>query len=219
MGSFDSGEPDRRPLRSGDPGRVGAADGRAGYDTDAVWTLPNLLSFLRLLGVPAFLTLILLHRDWAAVGVLALASLTDFLDGRLARSMHQVSRLGQMLDPIADRLYIGATVIALAVRGIIPWWFLILLLGRDLVLLCLVPALRRAGYTSLPVNFIGKAGTFCLLCAFPLVLLGSGQWPGAPLLRIIGWAFAIWGLFLYWWSGILYVQQTHALVTSRQAPV
>lgn len=184
------------------------------YDTDAVVTIPNLLSALRLVGVPVFLVLILLERDVAAIVLLAIASATDWLDGKLARGLHQVSRLGQMLDPVADRLYIAATVVGLTVRGIIPWWFLVVLLARDVMMLCLVPALKTRGYTSLPVHFVGKAATFCLLYALPLVLLGHGPWSWSPLARIIGWAFALWGVFLYWWAGVLYAHQTRLLLAS-----
>ncbi|WP_048769878.1 CDP-alcohol phosphatidyltransferase family protein, partial [Propionibacterium freudenreichii] len=127
----------------------------------------------------------------------------------------QVSRLGQMLDPAADRLYIAATLVGLAVRGIIPVWLLVILLARDVMMVFLVPLLRTRGYTSLPVNFVGKAATFCLLYALPLVLLGAGPWFFSPVARVIGWAFALWGAFLYWWAGILYVEQTRLLLVSR----
>lgn len=197
---------------------VGPTDRRAPdvvYDTDAIVTIPNVLSFLRLVGVPFFLALILTRHDVAAVILLAAASATDWLDGQLARRLRQVSRLGQMLDPAADRLYIIATVVGLAVRGIIPVWLLVVLLARDVMMVFLVPALRTRGYTSLPVNFVGKAATFCLLYALPLVLLGAGPWFFSPLARVIGWAFALWGAFLYWWAGILYLEQTRLVLMSK----
>lgn len=183
------------------------------YDTDRVLTIPNLLSMVRLLGVPLFLWLIIGARaDIAAVLVLMTAGFTDWLDGFLARRWQQSSRLGQMLDPVADRLYILATLIGLACRAIVPWWLVMVLVGRDVLLACLVPVLRTRGYTSLPVHFLGKAATFCLLYAFPLVLLGSHDGLGYPAARILGWAFAGWGTGLYWWAGLLYVRQTWTLV-------
>jgi len=189
------------------------------YDTDRVWTLPNILSFLRLIGVPLFVWLILgPHDDIVAVVVLAVAGFTDWLDGHLARAWHQTSRIGQMLDPVADRLYIGAIVVSLAVLDLIPWWLVGLLLARELVLLAVVPALRTRGYTSLPVHFIGKAATFCLLYAFPAVLLGAGSWPGAMAFKVVGWAFAIWGTGLYWWACLLYLRQTYHLLQTPRAP-
>ncbi len=207
-----------RPTSTGTFGDVQALE-RPSYDTERVWTLPNVLSFLRLLGVPLFVWLILgPHDDIVAVVVLALAGFTDWLDGHLARAWHQTSRVGQMLDPVADRLYIGAIVVSLAVLDLIPWWLVAILLARELVLLAILPALRTRGYTSLPVHFIGKAATFCLLYAFPAVLLGAGNWPGAMVFKVVGWAFAIWGTGLYWWACLLYLRQTYHLLQTPRAP-
>lgn len=189
------------------------------YDTDRVLTLPNVLSFLRLTGVPLFLWMILgPHADGWAVILLMFAGFTDWLDGTLARAWHQTSRLGQMLDPLADRLYIGSTLIALALRDVIPWWLVALLVARDLMMVALVPLLKTRGYTSLPVHLIGKAATFCLLYAFPLVLLGAGDSGVATLARVVGWSFAIWGSALYWWAGLLYVRQTWHLMQTPRIP-
>ena len=179
------------------------------YDTDRVWTFPNVLSMLRLAGVPLVLWLILgPQADGLAVLVLALGGLTDWLDGHLARAWHQTSRLGQMLDPIADRLYILAVLIGLALREIVPWWLVVIVVGRDVFVPLLVPVLKTRGYSSLPVHFLGKAATFSLLYAFPLVLLGYGEQGWLQLAWVLGWAFAIWGTALYWYAGGLYVAQT-----------
>lgn len=182
--------------------------------SDRVLTIPNVISFGRLVGVPVFGWLILTGQDAAAIILLAMASFSDLVDGRIARRFHQMSRLGQVLDPAADRLYILATVVGLAAREIIPLWLVALLVGRDVMLACLVPALRRRGYTSLPVNFIGKAATFCLLYALPLVLMGAGEWPISPACTVFGWAFAIWGTALYWWAAIMYLRQARTLLRS-----
>jgi len=183
------------------------------YDTDRVWTLPNMLSFLRLAGAPLVLWLIIgPQADGLAVLVLALGGFTDWLDGHLARAWHQTSRLGQMLDPIADRLYILAVLLGLALRGIIPWWLVAIVVGRDAVIACLVPILKTRGFSSLPVHFLGKAATFSLLYAFPLVLLGYGEQGWLQLAWVLGWAFAIWGTALYWYAGGLYIAQTVQLV-------
>lgn len=187
----------------------------ASYDVDRVWTVPNALSFLRLLGVPLVVWLILgPQADLLAVVVLVLSGLTDWLDGHLARAWNQRSRIGQLLDPVADRLYILAIIASLAIRGIIPWWLVIVLAGRDVMIALLVPLLHTRGYSSLPVHFLGKAATFCLLYAFPLVLLGAGTEPAALVARVVGWAFALWGTGLYWWAGLLYVRQTFDLLRS-----
>ncbi|MCC6496839.1 MAG: CDP-alcohol phosphatidyltransferase family protein [Propionibacteriaceae bacterium] len=180
------------------------------YDTERVLTVPNILSFIRLLGVPLFLWLLLEQQAeiWAVV-VLIIGGATDWLDGKLARSWHQRSRLGQVLDPLADRMYILAILIGFAIRGIVPWWLVVLLAARDVLMASTIwPALRRRGFASLPVHFLGKAATFALLYAFPLVLLGgTGTEFWHVVAKIIGWACVIWGAGLYWWSGLLYIGQ------------
>ncbi len=178
-----------------------------------VATLPNLLSAARLLGVPLFLWLVLgPEQDGWALVVLMVSGFTDWLDGFLARTLNQSSRLGQLLDPLADRLYIIAVVVGLAVREIIPVWLAVLLLLRDVLLLSLVPVLRTRGLTALPVHFLGKAATANLLYAFPLLLLGDGTGDVARFADILGWAFAIWGTGLYWWAGLLYGAQVVAIM-------
>jgi cardiolipin synthase (CMP-forming) len=192
-----------------------ASKGSPPYDTDRVLTLPNVLSFLRLAGAPLMLWLILVPQaDGLAVLVLALGGITDWLDGYLARAWHQTSRIGQMLDPIADRLYIVAVLIGLALREIVPWWLVVIVVARDVLIALLVPVLKTRGYSSLPVHFLGKAATFSLLYAFPLVLLGSGEQGWLQLAWVVGWAFAIWGTALYWYAGGLYAAQTVSLLRS-----
>ena len=146
--------------------------------------------------------------------VLAVAGLTDWLDGHLARAWNQRSRIGQLLDPVADRLYILAIIASLALRDIIPWWLVVVLAARDVMIAALVPILHTRGYSSLPVHFLGKAATFCLLYAFPLVLLGADPGFWELIARVAGWAFALWGTGLYWWAGLLYVRQTIDLLAN-----
>ena len=189
----------------------------AARDNARVWTVPNALSFLRLLGVPLFLWLVLgPEADGWALAVLAASGVTDYLDGYLARRLGQTSRLGEVLDPVADRLYILAVVIGLAIRDIVPWWFAIVLPLRDVLLWGLVPILRTRGYSALPVHFLGKAATFNLLYAFPLLLLGDGTGAVATLAKVFGWAFAGWGIGLYWWAGLLYAWQVRRLMADRE---
>ena len=185
--------------------------------SNRVATLPNLLSFLRLLLVPAFAVLIVGEHDGWALLVLFVSSASDYLDGNLARRWNQVTRLGQVLDPFADRLYIATTLLGLAYRGLIPWWLVVVLVARDALMLCTVPVLARLGHTVLPVHFLGKAGTFCLLYAFPLLLLGQLVPALAPVAGALGWAFALWGTGLYWWAGFLYVQQVVELWRAERA--
>ncbi len=187
--------------------------------TDRIVTVPNLLSIGRLFGVPLFLWLVLVpHADGWALVVLMVSGITDWLDGMLARTLNQASKLGQILDPVADRLYILAVVIGLAIRDIIPWWLAVLLPLRDVLLFSLVPFLRTRGYSALPVHFLGKAATASLLYAFPLLLLGEGEGAIQTLADVLGWAFTIWGVGLYWWAGILYAYQVSQLMRlPRQA--
>ena len=184
---------------------------------DRIVTWPNVLSALRLTGVPVFLWLVLGPRtaaaDGIAVGILAAAGISDWLDGKLARMLNQASRLGQLLDPAADRLYIGATLVALAVRGIIPWWLLgALVLREACVALSLLVLRRRTSYNALAVSFVGKTATLCLMYAFPLLFLGAAGGVAAEVVRVFGWAFAIWGSALYWWAALLYLAQVKDLV-------
>jgi cardiolipin synthase len=182
-----------------------------------VWTLPNLLSMIRLAGVPLFLWLVLVpEADGWALALLMVSGVTDFLDGWLARRLNQTSVVGQILDPVADRLYILAVVVGLALRDVIPWWAAVSLPLRDLLMWGLVPVLRTRGYSALPVHFLGKAATFNLLYAFPLLLLGDGEGIVATLATVFGWAFAIWGIGLYWWAGILYAWQVRRLLATTE---
>ncbi|MHB1613425.1 MAG: CDP-alcohol phosphatidyltransferase family protein [Actinomycetes bacterium] len=177
-----------------------------------VRTVPNALSALRLLGVPVFGWLVVSgHTGWAVV-LLVGSGLTDYLDGMIARRWNQTSRLGALLDPAADRLYILTTLVGLAWLGAIPWWLVVILLGRDVLLAGTLPVLRGHGYGPLPVHFLGKAATTCLLYAFPLILLGIGGSPTQVAARVLGWAFAVWGTALYWWAGVLYLGQVRSLL-------
>jgi cardiolipin synthase len=172
------------------------------------FNVPNMLSILRLAGVPLFLWLLLGPKeDGWALAVLVFSALTDWLDGKLARWLNQMSRLGALLDPAADRLYILATLIAFLLRDIIPWWVVVPLVVREAVLAICVLTLRRRGFAPPEVTYIGKGATFVLMYAFPFLLLTQGGSDVAAVARPIGYAFTIWGGVLYLWSGVLYVVQ------------
>ena len=185
------------------------------WDTDRLLTIPNALSFLRLLAVPVFGWLILAGHDVAAVILLAVSGATDWLNGFLARTLYQTSLLGARLDPVADRLYILTAVVVMTIRGIVPWWLLAVLAARDLLLLCLLPSLRRSGRMALPVNLVGKAGTMLLLLAFPLMLIGSSAALGLVAAGWVGWMLALSGAVAYWAAGVLYLRETMKLVRER----
>jgi len=195
------------------PAGPAAAQADAG---ERILTIPNAISMARLIGVPVFLWLVLgvqtTAGDWWAVSLLIAAGVSDWLDGKIARALNQQSRLGQLLDPAADRLYIVATVVALAVRAIIPWWLVALLAVRELVMAVVLVLLRRRGFGALAVSFVGKTATLCLLYAFPLLFLGSHVAGYAETARVAGWSFAIWGTALYWCAAVLYIVQARRLL-------
>ncbi len=182
-------------------------------DAGRVLTVPNAISFARLLGVPLFLYLFLgVHAYGWAVAVLVIGGGSDWIDGYVARRTGAVSRLGELLDPAADRLYILATLLALTVRGVLPWWFTIALLGREFLLAVVLLVLRRYGFGPPPVHYVGKTATFILLAAFPALLLAWANATAAPVALPLGWALAWWGLVLYWVAAALYVAQAVSLL-------
>lgn len=206
------------------PGGTGGPATRAAAEPDPqarILTIPNVISMARLAGVPVFLWLILGPRtrsaDTWAVVLLFAAGASDWLDGKIARALNQQTRLGQLLDPAADRLYIVATIVALAIRAIIPWWLVAILVARELVLGIALVALRSRGYGPLQVSFVGKAATLNLLYAFPLLLLGSHQGVFAEIARVVGWAMAIWGTALYWCAAGLYLVQARRLLAADES--
>ena len=185
-------------------------------DLKSELTVPNALSIMRLLLVPVFLFLLLQEQNLMALLVLIVASASDWFDGFLARKLNQVTKLGARLDPAADRLYIFATLIGLAVNDNIPIWLAIVVIARDVMLALMYPVLASHGYGPLPVHFLGKAGTFALLYAFPLLLLADIFQAIQHIILPIAWGFAFWGIGLYWWAGVVYLRQVIDLVTSSK---
>ncbi len=184
-----------------------------------IWTVPNAVSLLRLLGIPLFLWLLLVQeQDIPAFFVLVVAGASDWVDGFLARLLNQRSRVGELLDPLADRLYIAATLIGLALRGFIPWWLVAAIAARDVMLLLLIPRIRRLGKAALPVTYVGKGATFALLWGFPLFLLSGIPYPLGSVAEASAWAFALWGTFMYWWAGIRYFIIARTLLNQTQVP-
>jgi cardiolipin synthase len=177
-----------------------------------IFTLPNCLSFVRLALVPVFLVLLIGGDYILALVTLVVSSVTDFLDGVIARRFNQISRLGQLLDPAADRLFIFATLIGLAIQQIVPWWLVLAIVGRDVVLVVLGVVLASHRYGPLPVHHLGKVATFCLFYALPIIMIGQAFPAVSFVTDPIGWAFAIWGAFLYWWAGIIYLRETIRVV-------
>lgn len=178
--------------------------------SNRLWTIPNVLSSLRLVGVPIFVWALMNHHDAIAVVTLMLSGFSDYLDGKIARTFGLESRLGQLLDPIADRLYILSTIVLFAWRDIIPWWLVGILLAREAFMAVVVLIARRYRFLGLPVHFIGKAATFSLLYAFPALLLAELGPGWAAWSLPTGWAFVWWGTVLYWVAGVIYAIQLRA---------
>src|ERR1700712_4084538 len=181
-----------------------------------ILTIPNLLSFVRLALVPFFLVLIIVKADFVALLVLVFSSISDFLDGQIARRFGQITRLGQLLDPAADRLFIFAALIGLAVSQVIPWWLVAIVVGRDVLLATLGIILANHGFGPLPVHHLGKMATFSLFFALPILMLGEAFSEVAWVTNPLGWAFAIWGAFLYWWAGVIYIIETARVIQIPQ---
>jgi cardiolipin synthase (CMP-forming) len=189
-------------------------DRTPGEVRDRVLTMPNALSVLRLLLVPVFLYLLFgIHANAWAVAVLMFSGFSDWADGKIARLVpNQSSRLGELLDPAVDRIYMVTVPLALAFYGSVPWWIVLTLIGRDAVLAATLPILRTRGLTALPVTYIGKAATFALMSGFPLILLGQWDALWSRVVLCCGWAFLVWGLAMYLWSGVLYLIQVTLVV-------
>ncbi|UWZ42018.1 CDP-alcohol phosphatidyltransferase family protein [Dactylosporangium matsuzakiense] len=207
----------RSPVRAVSiPGVVDGQADRRGLGP--VLTVPNFFTFARLLGVPLFLYLFLATdaTGWA-VTVLAVGGLSDWVDGFLARRLNQTSRLGELLDPLADRLYILATLFALTYRDIVPWWFTIALIAREAVMVLVLVVLRILGHGPPPVHYVGKTATAVLLMGFPMMLLAHFSDAARPWAQPSGWALLWWGIVLYWLAAAFYVIQATVHVRAGRA--
>ena len=181
---------------------------------DIYITVPNLISVLRILSIPVIAVLVARHQMVEALVVLAISAVSDGIDGIVARMFDQVSKIGQILDPIADRLLIFCSILALGVAGIIPWWMLIIVGLRDLLMALLVLLLAQHDYGPLPVHFVGKAGTAMLMISITaLIFCDIWNNPIADLLHLAALAAGIWGIGLYWLAGYIYIRQGFELIS------
>jgi CDP-diacylglycerol--glycerol-3-phosphate 3-phosphatidyltransferase len=186
---------------------------------DRVLTVPNLLSVIRLVLIPVFVyALLFAHANGWAVAILMFSGASDWADGKIARTLNQSSRLGVLLDPAVDRLYMVTVPVVMALAGVLPWWFVITLVVRDGLLAATLPILRSRGLSALPVTYFGKAATFALMAGFPLVLLGTWDALWSRVLRACGWGFLGWGMYVYLWAFVLYAVQM-TLVVRRMPKV
>ena len=183
-----------------------------------VLTVPNLISFLRICSIPYLAWLITKNHMILALIVLAISAFSDCIDGYIARRWNQVSKLGQILDPIADRLLIIFSTIALAIAKIIPWWALVLVVLRDVIMAALVVLLAQHDYGPLPVNFVGKAGTALIMLAIvSLMIVYAVSTEAMFVLYAAAIACGIWGIVLYWYAGLLYYRQAYVLLSGAKS--
>ena len=171
-----------------------------------LWTIPNLLSLLRLASVPVFVWLFVSDRENAAVALYAVGAWTDFFDGVIARKFDQVSEIGKLLDPLADRIMIVALVVALVARDLLPLWLAIAIVARDVLLLSVFPILERRKVPRIAVNFTGKSATASLLFGLTSLAYAETTFVGQGIADEIGIGFTLLGAVLYWAAAVLYAQ-------------
>ncbi len=179
---------------------------RGGERMSAILTAPNLITFTRLLLMPVCAWLLASGRWGVGLWLTAVVGSTDWVDGWLARRTGSVSRLGQLMDPLADRLLIASVTIALLVRGVLPLLAVVLLVGRDLLLLAGFPLLASRGVRPPEVVWVGKAATMVLLFALPILALGETGIAVAGAARVLGLALLAFGIVLYYLAGVVYVR-------------
>ncbi|MEO8423359.1 MAG: CDP-alcohol phosphatidyltransferase family protein [Actinomycetota bacterium] len=174
--------------------------------SSAVITIPNLLSFLRILMIPVFVALIV-HRPTTTAGLIlfAVVAATDWVDGWVARRTGQVSELGKLLDPTADRLAIAAGLIALVVRDVFPLWAALLILVRDAAILIAGASVLASKRIRLEVRFIGKVATFMLMMAIPWIAWGNLGLPLADAALVVGWVSFAVGIVEYYVAAGAYI--------------
>jgi cardiolipin synthase len=184
---------------------AGARPGQPLVHGDAVFTVPNILTVVRFLGVPLFIWLVLSEHEYGyGALVLAVMASTDWVDGYIARRFNQMSNLGRVMDPIADRLSLIAVAVTLVIAGVVEWWYLVALLVPDAVLLAL-SLFYFHGHPDLPVSRIGKIRTGLLLVGTPLLVLSKLQVPAADVYATVAWIFLGLGLVGHWIAAYNYV--------------
>jgi cardiolipin synthase len=184
-----------------------------------VWTVPNVVSFLRLLCVPLFVVLLFGRENRAAAAwLLGVLGMTDWVDGFLARRLHQVSDIGKVLDPVADRLALIVGIGGILIDGSAPVWVAVAVLVRELAVALAGLALGALGARRIDVTQWGKAGTLMLYFAFPMWLAGESTLSYAPAMRVTAWVFAIPGLIASYYSAAQYVGLGRRALAARGEP-
>jgi cardiolipin synthase len=197
----------RASLAAGDPPGL-----------DRILTVPNLITLVRLACIPLFVWLVLgAHRQTAGAILLAVLGSTDWIDGFVARRYHQVSTVGKVLDPVADRILVATAVIVIIINGAVPLWFGLATLAREVLVSLAVLLLASLGARRIDVLWVGKAGTFALMFSYPAFLLGHGTAGWQEPIRVIAWVTGIIGLTLAWMAAGSYIPVAReALVQGRR---
>lgn len=186
---------------------------------DRILTIPNVLSVGRIVLLGVFVYLLFESGDRIAATVVLMAvGITDFLDGYIARRFHQVSTLGKVLDPLADRLVLATAVISIVVYGAVPAWLAIVVLGRELLVSVAVAVLAGMGARRIDVSWVGKAATFGLLCCFPLFLLGDQHGTWARVLTTVTWVAIVPALVLSFVAAAAYLPVARRALTESRTP-
>lgn len=187
--------------------------------TSRIFTAPNVVTVLRLALLPVFVWLLLGQDDRIGASILlGFIGATDWVDGWLARRFDQVTELGKILDPVADRILFFVTIAAIVIDGGVPLWFCLVVVAREVVISLATLVLAALGARRIDVTWSGKAGTFFLMFAFPFLLLGAADFPGNWVATLIGWLCAAPGLALSYWAAVLYVPMgIEALREGRRA--
>jgi len=196
-----------------------AADIAGGDGLDRTLTWPNAVTAVRLALIPLYVWLLFWTPHQLAAGLLlGTLGATDWVDGYLARRLHQVTTLGKVLDPVADRVLVITAVLTIAIYGAVPWWFAGLTLARELLVSLAVLLLASLGAARIDVLWIGKAGTFALMTAYPLLLIADGPASWQTFLKVVAWGIGIVGLVLAWGAALSYVGPARkALADGRRA--
>jgi cardiolipin synthase (CMP-forming) len=185
---------------------------------DRILTVPNAITTLRLACVPLFCWLLFgAHRQSASAVLLAVLGATDFLDGYAARRWGQVSRIGKILDPTADRILVATAVISVTVQGAVPIWFAVATIAREAIVSGTVVLLGVLGAERIDVLWVGKAGTFGLMFAYPAFLLAHGTSGWQHPIEVLAWVGGVAGLALAWIAAFLYIPTARVALSAGRA--
>jgi cardiolipin synthase (CMP-forming) len=199
----------------------GPGPGGAGPGEDRVLTLPNALSAVRLACIPVFVVLLTIdgRRHWVAAAILlAVVGATDWVDGQLARRLHQVSTVGKVLDPLADRLLLVVGAVSIIAVGAVPVWVAVVFLTREVLVASGFLVVAARGGRRMDVQWAGKAGTFALMCALPLFLLGHSpvSWHEVP--EILAWVTTVPAVGFGWYAAITYAPKARQALLEARRP-